>query len=431
MTDSAPSRVLFVDAGLRSEQGHYLAWIEAVQAVFKRNGSRCVVLGGRGAPPGVRPALQTPGGAFSEAWRAARPAAFALAQRGLSASTDAGPRRLLRGPMRLVAEADRQLRRLQDPEGSESRALSLGKSQAEDVKRALRADPLGPGDLVVFPSAGEVETAAVLHLLATDEGARRASWRLMYRHPPQEGGGLLCRLAHRAVRTGADVVLLSDTQQLVRAFHDRAGLASRLAPIPHTRAQAPAKRTDGSPKVVYLGDARTEKGFALLPAVVAAVRARPELASARFVFQTIFNVPGGEIPCARALADLRRLADPNVELIDRVLDRRAYEAMIGAADLVLGLYDPKAYRERSSGVVSEAVAAGVPVVVTAGTSTAEELREFDLEDSIATSWEEAPDRVVAALVDLPRRRELATDAAVRFRRRHSAEATAEALTARA
>jgi glycosyltransferase involved in cell wall biosynthesis len=136
---------------------------------------------------------------------------------------------------------------------------------------------------------------------------------------------------------------------------------------------APASRSpDRLLHIVYLGDARSEKGYARLPQLV--LDAAAAQLSVRFTIQSNFSVPGGEGRTAKARARLSSLPlDYCVNLITEPLAGDAYRRLLLEADVVVLPYDAEAYASRSSGVFVEALAAGRPVIVPAGTWMAAEL----------------------------------------------------------
>ncbi len=66
----------------------------------------------------------------------------------------------------------------------------------------------------------------------------------------------------------------------------------------------------------------------------------------------------------------------NVTFLQETLSTDAYYRLLGQADAVLLPYDAKIYRSRSSGVLTEALAAGKPVVVTENTWLSDQMTAF-------------------------------------------------------
>jgi len=149
------------------------------------------------------------------------------------------------------------------------------------------------------------------------------------------------------------------------------GMTTLGYPIDPDFASASGARRDGEPlRIVFAGDARLEKGYQHLPAIVDALA--PELAAgrARFVLQSNFPF---SIPCRRRnlplVAARERLAcfsSDHVSLLCQPLQPAPFRNLIGGADIGILPYDPVHYHARCSGVLLEMLAAGVPVIVPAG-----------------------------------------------------------------
>lgn len=135
---------------------------------------------------------------------------------------------------------------------------------------------------------------------------------------------------------------------------------SALDPSP-----APVPVDRGASRFLFIGEARREKGFHLLPdAIRLAQQQRPAL---EFIIHVTRANP-------EIIAQLRSL--PRVEVTEgRVLNNAGYFAKLREADAVLLAYEPRNYRLRSTYVLVEALGAGRPVVVTGkGSSMLAELR---------------------------------------------------------
>jgi glycosyltransferase involved in cell wall biosynthesis len=131
----------------------------------------------------------------------------------------------------------------------------------------------------------------------------------------------------------------------------------------------------GAPRRVgYLGEARSAKGFRLLPSLV-----RNSLASdeqVRFIVQCPSPSAGGESVSAGAYAELAELADRRPERLTLIRERLSNEDYADLArnlDIILIPYVHDHYRDATSGIFAEAVALGKPVVVPSHTWMAREL----------------------------------------------------------
>lgn len=230
--------------------------------------------------------------------------------------------------------------------------------------------------------------AVVLRRDITDAGSRwtSADWAEALRDLTEAGRG--------------QTRLYADTEGLAGLYSTMSGLPVGQLPIPVT----PSPRRPPGPvfEAVYLGDARDEKGFPILAQAILAMEAERRAGAVAFTLQSHFNAEPGDPATARARAALRE-AGPGVRMVGAALDTDAYGALLGGADVVLTPYDPIAYQVRSSGVMSEALATGSPVLVTAGSwmagqiQPAEQAHLADLRDRLAPLPVEAGRVALSAL----------------------------------
>jgi glycosyltransferase involved in cell wall biosynthesis len=166
----------------------------------------------------------------------------------------------------------------------------------------------------------------------------------------------------------------ADTQELAAQYDALSGqVPVQVVPIPHclpehmfTGDALPAL-PDRPLAIVYLGNARREKGFQLLPDLVDQL-ADAYLATgrARFILQSNVNFGAGEPGIAAAVRHLETYDPAHVTLVDEQMSVADFQALVLAADIILLPYDPELYASRSSGILMQALAAGCPVIVPAG-----------------------------------------------------------------
>jgi glycosyltransferase involved in cell wall biosynthesis len=131
-------------------------------------------------------------------------------------------------------------------------------------------------------------------------------------------------------------------------------------------AHTPRRAAGLLPHLVFAGGARAEKGNAKLPEALKAVAGRAR-----------FTVHSGPVDSAsdplvqQAHRQLRAMAGASIKILDYALEPEAYSALLASADLLLLPYDAAAYGPRSSGILAEALALGVPAVVPSGCWMAE------------------------------------------------------------
>lgn len=174
----------------------------------------------------------------------------------------------------------------------------------------------------------------------------------------------------------AHYLLLADSEPLARIFSQCFGKTVHVMPIPHGAEAtdqvclpAWAASSERAGKVVcwWPGGVRGDKGLDIIRRMAAQ------------------NGGLAERICLVAAQGTQLTATPGgcrVKLLPAELPREAYLGWLQAADLILLPYEPKTYAERTSGIFVEAIAAGRPAAVTAGTWMAGELQRYDLSELI-------------------------------------------------
>ncbi len=407
---TAQGRLIIADPGLTGPAGHHLSYSAAVASAAMRAGMAPLVLAHRdfsGSLPGGAEARAVLGSAYQSAGGGGvvRRLAFGLAARlpGPLAGRVAPPLRALRRAMRGQGV---------DPLGAE-------------LASALAMLGAGSGDMLLLHSV----SGANLHALALAESLPMVTLLVVLRRMPAEMEAddpapepLPALLRRLAERFGPRLRLFADTEGLAHQFAALSGLPVRPVPLPITLVPGhPRPRVD-PPHVVFAGGARAEKGYQHLPTAIAAVAHR-----ARFTIQSGPVGTEADPLVQRAHRALKAMAGPGLRLIEVALPPAEYDAMLASADLLLLPYDGPTYGQRSSGILAEALALGLPALVPADCWMAE----------VA-----GPDRVVAvphgaplpphlavALDRLPTLSAAARAQAQVWRKKHNPDALFRALTA--
>lgn len=303
----------------------------------------------------------------------------------------------------------------------------------ENLLKSLRETGAAAGDVVFVPTLGEVELAGIVALCQRFSLARSLKWRLLFRRNifsasmaarPQEADQpemrrmrSLLSFARHTLR-GIDVEFFTDTAPLSAQYSSLGIFPFRTAPIPVDErfARTHNRRAANDPIVfTFLGDARTEKGYAALPGAIDQIA--HDLILPRRVkvnAQSNFNTERGEPACIKAHLALMSWPQELVSRIYGPLDTNQYVDLMRGADAVLIPYSPANYSARSSGVFAEALRAGVPSVVTGGSWMAgilEPYRQTHLEatfPSLSESRREflhaerlEGDRMLGHLIEVP------------------------------
>lgn len=174
------------------------------------------------------------------------------------------------------------------------------------------------------------------------------------------------------------VFFFSETKRIRKSYLDIGfDLPVLMGPIPSVSTLP--KTEDGVPDVAcklgYLGEARFEKGFWLVPKILQVLFSQwPALAArSEFYIQAKANPGNAENPQVKeGLEELRALAarHNNVHMLES-LSKDGYEELLAKLDVVLLPYDLDAYDVRGSGVAYEALSRGQVLVVPDGIDIAE------------------------------------------------------------
>lgn len=120
-------------------------------------------------------------------------------------------------------------------------------------------------------------------------------------------------------------------------------------------------------RFLFAGDARGEKGSALLPDAVA--RLNREEVKFEVMLQSTAFAP-------QTLLDALDAGVDNLRVLNAEVHGDAFIELLKTADAILLPYDPRAYAERTSHILIESLGAGRPVVATQETWSADELRKL-------------------------------------------------------
>ncbi len=267
-----------------------------------------------------------------------------------------------------------------------------------DLDRLLCIALVRPEDHIYLPTAHGRDAFAVRRLIQEIGEERSPTFHLEFRHAiatldelekeKQNPNLLYYTKVHqaffdacRAYPDTAKMRYYTDTDELAADYGDLTGFDFRVLPIPFRAElipQAPDLRTnDGALKILFLGDVREEKGFQLLPGLVKALFENDiKTGRMRFIIQAGIH-PDEASPALRgALEELEKYSPEHVELVGRegFLTPSEYYVLLGSSDVVLCPYLADFYRARSSGILAEAIVAGKPTVVRAGTWLARQQR---------------------------------------------------------
>lgn len=268
----------------------------------------------------------------------------------------------------LGERAYKWLRGLKKRSPQQTSALSLKMDLAEadafvaDTRRLLKEIKPTPDDRLFFPNLTWTEAVRLAEALGSDASTQNCDVHILLRFDPpsEEIGGALLKRAGQV--TG--IHWLCDTSGLAKTYGNLLGTAVRRAKVP-INGPALRKAAQARPKpdpviVLVLGEARREKGFHMLPDLIGAViAADPNI---EFRVQAALNMPLGEPGIAAALSRLRGMRGKNLQLLAPRIETEEFYNHLGRGHIMLLPYDAETYSMRSSGLLLQALAAGLRIV---------------------------------------------------------------------
>ena len=188
---------------------------------------------------------------------------------------------------------------------------------------------------------------------------------------------ILLRGLSSEVRAGS-VILGVETLAMKRAAEEVFGIPFTYFPHPvQTLGSTPSTTlaVDSTPlRCACYGAARFEKGSDLLVSAIERYLHRFPESHVRFIFQWVDDFPGRDGTMAKIPEML--MNHPKVEIISRFFAEGEYDQWLKETDILLLPYRSSSYDLRVSRVVIEALVNGIPAVVTAGTTMAQQIRDF-------------------------------------------------------
>jgi glycosyltransferase involved in cell wall biosynthesis len=356
MSMTTGRRVLIVDSGMRSLSGHNFSYTQAVRQALVDRGAHVDVLVNRGFPSdlaaahGLRPIFSCGAFDFAMGHGRIRDLAYVRAQSHVFAEE---LEHALRG-----ADYDLVF------------SHTLGDFELIGWTRCLSRSALKGTLAVVLRQTPRYRTAAWW----------RRSFNPYWRLRPQCLGRLYRQLNSRFIVCTDSDALTDDYASVYR--HPILTLPIPLNPAlyePHpdpTRSISSSYGLTASARlrIGYLGEARSPKGFHLLPSLVRQVLSSGD--GARVAIQCPQSSAGGESALDGHVSDLAQLAKEHPERVALIRERLSTEDYCDLArnlDVILIPYVHEHYRDATSGIFAEAVALGKPVVVPSDTWMSREL----------------------------------------------------------
>lgn len=261
-----------------------------------------------------------------------------------------------------------------------------------DTRRALRRYKAQAEDILFFPTIGFTELRDILRLLLETDYMELPQLHVLLRRDLAEITGnepfFTETIKHIKACHNFEpnrIKFYTDTDLLTADYEKHSGVPFHTLPIPFRHGliedleQSRQTKMSGQRPVniVYLGDARPEKGYQYIPDMIHALYGKyVGTAKVRFILQSNFNMRGGETEeMPQAINQLAQFPRHEVLLLRQPLTPQDYYKVLVDADIVILPYQAHRYQRRSSGVFTEALLSGKVVVVPAHTAMSSELPE--------------------------------------------------------
>ena len=196
-----------------------------------------------------------------------------------------------------------------------------------DTGNLFRKVNLQAGDLVFLPTVSHDDLFGLLEVFEDSQIPAGVSWHFLFRRnlypgtledSPESNEEFAemqnCLRSFQEKIGGRQVFFYTDSTELTRQYDGLGTFSFHTLPIPHTYSGREVTAGDGPLRVTYLGDARREKGYHLLPTIVGDLRQEGLAGKLQFVFQSHYNVPGGEPEAVVARGQLESFPGSMVQL---------------------------------------------------------------------------------------------------------------------
>lgn len=297
----------------------------------------------------------------------------------------------------------------------------------EDLRRLNRMYHFHSGDVILFNSLRQWPLRGLVDWLEELPSTLAPTLVIVLHYTPHptldEANPLATEYRRAFERMAASdlrmkFVLMADSRQLQDDFGQISPIPVGLLPIPHCEDIRAAKRRESEEvKFAFVGEARTDKGFDLLPDLVLGLESRVAR-PLHFVIQG--HTSDRQDVVAKEARD-RLEQFQQVDLLPAPLADKEYKALIADADVILLPYPQRHYHSQTSGIFAEAMSSGTPAIVPSGTWMAAQVQEYGVgivfEAGNLGSLIEACEEAIAILPEL---RDRGLAAAASWRQTHNA-----------
>ncbi len=252
------------------------------------------------------------------------------------------------------------------------------KAFTKDTANLFTQLPLQQNDVVFIPTTTENELMGLIHFFKQNTDYQKAAWHLLF-HSDIYTDQLKKALHLLQTMKCNNVFFYTDTDPLTKLYNQLNLVSFNTLPIPIEKNFGENNAIAKKDKLFinYIGDARTEKGYHHLPKIINEIQKKTPR-PIHFTVQSNFNIEEGEPAAVAARRILETYPAELVTLLMQPLSPTDYRELVLRSDIILLPYDNTAYSARSSGIFTEALVAGIPVIVPQNSWMSSQLNEFKI-----------------------------------------------------
>jgi glycosyltransferase involved in cell wall biosynthesis len=317
--------------------------------------------------------------------------------------------------------------------GSLTPLPSLSRRFANELRGLIVQAGITEKDIVFVPTLGGTELLGI-SLYSGTRTAVKINWHLLFRRDVPPPRSFLDVRSHHTLAKIREAFIeaksrfkngsrnfYTDTDQLTERYQKLGIGKFKTLPIPIDDQMGMKIPWRIGPLLVsYMGDIREEKGIHLLPKLISGLR-KDGFGEDKAKFRIQGNLPtaGANLAAKRAKFALLERVNAGVEILEGPFDSEVYRRLILSADVILIPYCPRRYAARSSGIFTEALAAGIPTIYPTGS-----WMEINGAGTMAVGYKNASelaDRLKSVLDNYPSYQLASLEYSMKWRETHSAK----------
>ncbi|MEL4894241.1 glycosyltransferase [Crocosphaera sp. Alani8] len=287
------------------------------------------------------------------------------------------------------------------------------KSFKETLSQVIKNLNLTSDDEIFIHTIGIYQVEEVYNYLASQDLSKTPRFHILLRrdiddplviYAPGIGLKAIFEQCYQSKLWPNKIQFYTDTDDLIQRYNSLSEINLEKVPIPfrQEKLQPSTEKLEINKSIhfIYLGDARPEKGYHLLPNIIDSLWTDYiQPGKIKLTIQSNFNIEGGEGLIYQARLALERYPKSKVKLIKKAMSADDYYQLLAEADALILPYDTRSYRFRTSGVLTEALAAGKPVIVPQNSWLGKQVDSSRA--SLYKNTNEIPQKVIEVVEKLP------------------------------